>query len=178
VEQETAFDRLTRDLATPMPRCRALRLLAGGLAAVALGGTGWRVLAAATDVCPQRISRPGYVSAPTGCGAKALKAVPDRWDAASFAGACDRHDGCYDTCNRSKTACDDDFARDLQAACRLAYGDESAWDPTLGECLAVAGVYAAVVRGTAGDIAYAADQGNACVCCPPGQVACGDACCA
>jgi hypothetical protein len=177
VEQEPAFDRLTRLLATPTPRRRSFQLIVGGLVAAALGRTGWRALAAVTDVCPQRIPRVGHVSVPTGCGAKALKFVPDRWDAASFAGACDRHDACYDTCNRSKTACDAAFAEDLRAACRLAYGDGLTESPTLGECLAVAAVYAAVVRGTAGDIAYAANQANACVCCPPGQVACGDACC-
>jgi hypothetical protein len=70
--------------------------------------------------------------------------------------ACNAHDICYDTCNKPKQQCDEEFNATMTQIC---FG---AANP--GECLALASAGYAVVQSAGGSAAYSTAQGNVCAC--------------
>jgi RHS repeat-associated protein len=53
-----------------------------------------------------------------GCGTASNDGlVPDGFRSADFVPSCRKHDQCYETCGNSKQKCDNDFLKDLLAAC-------------------------------------------------------------
>jgi len=66
------------------------------------------------DDCPDRISTPGFVVVPNGCGTSEDR-LPDHFGKADFTPACNTHDTCYGTCPNAKPACDDQLLSLLDA---------------------------------------------------------------
>lgn len=128
-------------------------------------------------ICPERIAKPGHIPSANGCGAEDGGKFPDKIWGANFSYACTLHDYCYDTCNTSQTTCDSNFCDDLNGACAVP----GIAHYLLTNCTAIAGVYCGAVTFF-GEDAYNAAQANACICCEPGETACGepekDRCCA
>jgi hypothetical protein len=106
---------------------------------------------------------PGKIIAPSGaCGTSwHERYVRDRWGRADFTGACRQHDRCYETCGRSREACDRAFHGDLRAACRRGY---SSWlqRPLLRTCLELANTYHSAVHRNGGDAYRAAQRASGC----------------
>lgn len=55
----------------------------------------------------QRIPRPGYKATQGSCNIQQIVAMLQADP--RFSDACNRHDRCYQTCNSSKVACDEEF---------------------------------------------------------------------
>jgi hypothetical protein len=68
------------------------------------------------DECPNRISSPGFVVVPNGCGTTEDR-LPDHFGKADFTPACNTHDECYGTCPKTKQGCDDQLLSLLDAIC-------------------------------------------------------------
>ncbi|MCF2710151.1 hypothetical protein I6E37_00215 [Schaalia hyovaginalis] len=69
---------------------------------------------------------------------------PDRWGAANFRPACDRHDACYGPNSlSSRKVCDDQFYVQLQNVCIATYRDQAVQK---NACLGVALAYYQAVR--------------------------------
>lgn len=118
--------------------------------------------------CGLIVPRPGHVTDENGCSSPGQDymeiVVPDpnamACGGATFKGACDAHDGCYDNCIDTKGECDEAFLLDLYDACE---NDMPAGLCTV-TCRAVAwSYYYAVKEG--GWIAWIAAQRSACICC-------------
>ncbi|XP_076460071.1 group XIIA secretory phospholipase A2-like [Babylonia areolata] len=62
------------------------------------------------------VSKPGHTPKANGCGAFGLKL--DTTHVPAMERCCDLHDRCYDTCNRAKAACDDQFRDCLTTLCK------------------------------------------------------------
>lgn len=73
-------------------------------------------------LCPNRVQHPGYVMEANGCGpiGKDLL-VPDKYGRATFTDACNIHDVCWQTCNKTQSDCDYEFYNNLVLACATAY---------------------------------------------------------
>ena len=111
------------------------------------------------------VCRPGYDSVlsltPSGhCGTSWHEPlVRDRWGDADFSDACKNHDECYETCGASKSSCDSQFERDMEAACRDAYPGGGLDYVRRDSCIGIANAYAVAVERMGGD-AYRAAQSN------------------
>jgi thiol-disulfide isomerase/thioredoxin/uncharacterized membrane protein YphA (DoxX/SURF4 family) len=127
------------------------------------------------DDCPNRVQR----SPPTanGCGgadtSDFIRDFLDRFKEADFRPACNAHDICYGTCNRTQKQCDDEILRALESICRATFADVGGSEgPFMTDrdrrriCLNQAGKYHAVVRGEAGRKRYERAQRESCQCCP------------
>jgi hypothetical protein len=86
--------------------------------------------------------------------------VPDSYLATSFMPACRRHDQCYGTCGSSKGACDEQFGKDLFAACT-----SNPLTASLG-CVATATLYRGAMSLPASRRAFENAQSEACTCRP------------
>ena len=161
------FDDLARQTTSSPPPGRLLRLVGATLVGAALAGRHLRPRPARAAVCPERVPYYNYTPTTNGCGPEGGVNVPGSIWGADFASACNGHDVCYGTCNRTQEHCDDEFRDDLHAAC-AAQG----WATyLLTNCAQIADVYyAAVALG--GQDAYETAQRDACICCTEGD-ACG-----
>lgn len=167
------FDAWTRSLVAARTRRAALRLVAGGLVAVAARPSG----PVAAAICPDRVPKPGFKPQTNGCGDSSFLGglVPNGWNRATFKPACDAHDRCYGTCNANRAGCDRDFLKDLYQACDRAYRGTQE-QGFRDRCRSRAHTYyEAVFRR--GQTPYEVAQGEACDCCAVDQVRCGDRCC-
>jgi hypothetical protein len=101
-----------------------------------------------------------------GCGPEGLLGllVPEcPMEGVCFTPACNAHDLCYVTCGSSRSACDDQFGRDLNAICRERFREG---DPHFEHCLALAYIYwQAVVR--LGQSFFDEGQISGCCCAAP-----------
>ena len=101
------------------------------------------------------------------CGAEGsfvANLVPEKWVGycnqsvknVSFSDACVAHDACYDTFGAPKENCDQEFLKNLEAACGNAYSE-----PTCGKskdlCVGVSQQYYSTVKDRGGE-AYASAQ--------------------
>jgi len=114
----------------------------------------------------------GYTPKTNGCGPDDWrnKLVPDNPFWFRFKQACDAHDICYGSCNKTQEYCDEEFRTDMRAACWLQFGWLSIkpmpkeLELQLKACYATAELYAKVVRNH-GEAAHSAGQDDACECC-------------
>jgi Group XII secretory phospholipase A2 precursor (PLA2G12) len=115
-----------------------------------------------------RDPKPGHKATPNGCGTKSFK-VSDTWPTKGKCGgaradwlkACNRHDICYGTCQRTKEECDSRFCGALDAACDAAFPKSRTCRQ---RCKGEAADYCAGVK-LAGGEAYKRAQKEACLCC-------------
>jgi hypothetical protein len=193
------FDQLARISARDVSRRTTLKL-AAGLTATSIAAS-WlrpgpaRAKALAGDSgcagtrsayssgCAKPVPKQNYTPSFNGCGPEnGFVAVPQRpLNVATFTKACNAHDVCYGTCNRSKSKCDSDFFKDMAAICASDYPTSGILNVLgRGVCLQLAATYAnAVTLG--GGSAFATGQSEGCDCCtqcPGSQTPCGDKCCA
>jgi hypothetical protein len=140
------------------------------------------------DLCSNRVPHPGHVPSFNGCGpAKGFShfVIPNKIGPTrniDFTEACNNHDVCYDTCNSSKSGCDQGFLADMTAACADAYPGRSRYNQYMRQaCVTDATLYFyAVSQTSAGTDAYESAQSLACDCCSTCQECGGagdDRCC-
>jgi len=110
-----------------------------------------------------RVPRAGYKpKGGGGCGPEGGPKFPDGYKKASFLGACQAHDRCYDTCRSDRSECDEKFAKRVRRACASAYPVRG---PKRHACMRRAELYSNAVIAL-GSVAYAEAQSKACQCCP------------
>ena len=97
-----------------------------------------------------------------GCGPEGGPKFPNGYKKASFLGACQAHDKCYDTCRSDRSECDEKFAKRVRRACASAYPVRG---PKRHACMRRAELYSNAVIAL-GSVAYAEAQSKACQCCP------------
>jgi hypothetical protein len=130
--------------------------------------------------CPCRREHPGYMPTSNGCGPSGVlnlpvwALIPNGIAGINWKSACDHHDICYGTCNKSKAACDKALGDEVYIACVSTYPvSGGAFDPFVeleqAMCNALGNTYVEGVSGAPGDAAFAAAQKEACECCFPIQ---------
>lgn len=174
------FDAFTREITSNMSRRKVLVYL--GRVLVAALGVRWifglgRLKVGAQHHCfpvmdnghcikgMYKRRKPDFEPTYNGCGSKGVteKIVPNRFFAADFTPACNKHDLCYSDCYRTKKECDREFYDDLVAVCRQTYS--SGWEAIPRELCEIAawGYYQAVNQF--GNRFWAAAQVKGCQCC-------------
>jgi Group XII secretory phospholipase A2 precursor (PLA2G12) len=108
-----------------------------------------------------RVPRPGFRPSSNGCGTATFRAPP-AFAKAGFTPACNAHDICYDTCNKTQDDCDDAFRKSLARICNRRYGKNPR---ALDACENLAAEASIALRVDGGD-AYRKAQKEACICCP------------
>lgn len=88
--------------------------------------------------------------------------VRDTWFDANFSNACKSHDQCYDTCGKSKSSCDSQFERNMEAACRDAYPGGGVDYIRRNTCIGIANTYAVGVEQFGGDAYRDAQRASRC----------------
>jgi hypothetical protein len=88
--------------------------------------------------------------------------VRDSWFDANFSNACKNHDRCYETCGKSKSSCDSQFERNMEAACRDAYPGGGVDYITRNTCIGIANTYAVAVEQLGGDAYRDAQRASRC----------------
>jgi hypothetical protein len=119
-----------------------------------------------TDIaeCPNRISKPGFVPMPNGCGTVDHR-LPDHFGKCDFTPACNTHDICYVSCPNPKQSCDDKFISDINESCISTYKRPLEAVDRYG-CRKLSTIAARVAFATeAAQRAYEAAQKLGCQCC-------------
>jgi hypothetical protein len=128
-EQDEAIDRLSRMVASPLPRRTVIKLIAAAVPGLAVMSFNRRSVQAQSEACcngtvfetsdecctaqgiqdkypitnlealPNRVPHPGYEPLANGCGPENGIKVPDKFGRAKFVDCCNPHDRCYGTCN-------------------------------------------------------------------------------
>lgn len=172
------LDHVALLLAAQGSRRQAIRVITAGLVSTLALGRAAQPASAA--ICPERVPRPGYRPTVNGCGPSGYGwAIPDSWNRANFTPACNAHDRCYGTCNKSRQQCDIQMRNRMWAACDRAYGRRGQENLWRLRCRDRANTYFKAVR-RGGQAAYEDAQEEACICCNQGDRGqkCGKNCCA
>jgi hypothetical protein len=129
--------------------------------------------------CPCRREHQGYKPTSNGCGPSGVlnlpvwALIPNGIAGINWKSACDHHDICYGTCNKSKAACDKSLGDEVYIACIGTYPISSGgeFNPFVAlqqaMCNALGDTYVDGVSGKSGDAAFDAAQKEACECCFP-----------
>lgn len=117
--------------------------------------------------CPNRVQRKDFQPQPNGCGTSDKPVSPSdaegkKGGKADFTSACNTHDVCYDTCNSSRSTCDQKFLTDMYAECSAKYGPKTAG---LTHCRAMAKNFFYDGVRTFGGSAWDESQQKSCQCC-------------
>jgi hypothetical protein len=165
------FDDMTRSFGHAASRRSVIRWAAAGTLTTFIGASPIGRISA-DAACMNRVPNPDHVPSSNGCGT-ASAPVTGMAGSVDITPACNRHDLCYDSCNRIKIECDETFNDQMRAICKAGHPKES---QALTDCYDETNVYYRAVKffGTA---AFDAAQESACLCCPAEQVACGSVCC-
>lgn len=180
---EPWIDSLSKTFARGTSRRSIIKLLVGGVVGAVVGGNVFAEpafiransnslkKAATAPLCPNRVPN-GTAPSFNGCGSDySSYVVPNHYHLADFTSACNNHDICYSTCNKTKADCDLNFFNDLKKACNAAY---PAGSSVHDDCINRAQYYYQAVDDYASG-PYNDSQRQVCKCCA--GVTCGDICC-